>query len=91
MIFLFTGDDRSLIYKQAEHILKTHGLSEYRKSQQPQLAYINCLTRSLIAPKTATLLETSQEELKLDLKLIPRLVKSQNLLFIIWSSSYFSV
>lgn len=86
MIFLFTGDDRSLIYKQAEHILKTHGLSEYRKSQQPQLAYINCLTRSLIAPKTATLLETSQEELKLDLKLIPRLVKSQNLLFIVSQS-----
>lgn len=86
MIFLFTGDDRSLIYKQAEHILKTHGLSEYRKSQQPQLAYINCLTRSLIAPLTATFLETSQEELKLDLKLIPRLVKSQNLLFIVSQS-----
>ena len=86
MIFLFTGDDRSLIYKQAEHILKTHGLSEYRKSQQPRSACISCLTRSLIAPLTATFLETSQEELKLDLKLIPRLVKSQNLLFIVSQS-----
>ena len=86
MIFLFTGDDLSLIYKQAEHILKTHGLSEYRKSQQPSSAYISCLTRSLIAPITATFLETSQEDLKLDLKLIPRLAKSQNLLFIVSQS-----
>ena len=86
MIFLFTGDDLSLIYKQAEHILKAHGLSKYRKSQQPSSAYISCLTRSLIAPITATFLETSQEDLKLDLKLIPRLAKSQNLLFIVSQS-----
>lgn len=86
MIFLFTGDDLSLIYKQAEHILKTHGLSEYRKSQQPSSAYISCLTRGLIVPITATFLETSQENLKLDLKLIPRLAKSQNLLFIVSQS-----
>ena len=60
MIFLFTGDDLSLIYKQAEHILKAHGLSKYRKSQQPSSAYISCL--------------------------IPRLAKSQNLLFIVSQS-----
>lgn len=83
MIYLFTGNDQTLIYEQVKYILKIHGLEKYRKSQQPQQAYIDCLTRSLIDPVTATLVETSQKDLRLDLNLIPRLVKSQNLLFII--------
>ncbi len=86
MIFLFTGDDQTLIDEQVKHILKSHGLEKYHKSQHPQQACIDCLTRSLIAPVTANLVETSQKDLKLDLKLIPRLVKSQNLLFIISES-----
>ncbi len=89
MIFLITGTDRTLIEEQIKYILNGYGLEKYRNIETPQPAYLECLNHSLISPITATLLETVPRDLKLDLKLIPRLVKSQNLLFIVchnWDS-----
>ena len=86
MIFLFTGNDKTLIQEQIKYILKSHGLNKCHTSSEPQQAYLECLNRNLISPLTATLLETNQRDLKLDLKLIPRLVKSPNLLLIVSDS-----
>ncbi|MDJ0593756.1 MAG: hypothetical protein QNJ72_27885 [Pleurocapsa sp. MO_226.B13] len=86
MIFLFTGNDKTLIQEQIKYILKSHELNKYHTSSEPQQADLECLNRNLISPRTATLLETSQRDLKLDLKLIPRLVKSPNLLLIVSQS-----
>ena len=83
MIFLITGTDRTLIEEQIKYILNSYGLEKYRNIEIPQQAYLECLNHSLIDPLTATLLLTVPKDLKLDLKLIPRLVKSQNLLFIV--------
>ncbi len=89
MIFLITGTDRTLIEEQIKYILNGYGLEKYRNIETPQPANLECLNHSLISPITATLLETVPKDLNLDLKLIPRLVKSQNLLFIVcqnWNS-----
>ncbi|MGB5636942.1 MAG: hypothetical protein WBM86_29745 [Waterburya sp.] len=86
MIFLITGTDRTLIEEQIKYILNSYGLGKYRNLETPQQAYLECLNHSLISPITATLLLTVPRDLKLDLKLIPRLVKSQNLLFIVCQS-----
>ena len=83
MIFLITGTDRTLIEEQIKYILNSYGLEKYRNIEIPQQAYLECLNHSLIDPLTATLLLTVPKDLKLDLKLIPRLDKSQNLLFIV--------
>lgn len=82
MIFVFTGNDKTLIEEKIGQLLKQHKISKYDRSELPQQAYLSCLTRNLIAP-TATLLSTSQKDLDLDLKLITELVESKNILLIV--------
>ena len=89
MLLLFIGDDRTLIEEQIEYALVCHGFNKYHSIENPQQAYLNCLTNGLTSVRTATLLYVSQSDLELDLSLIPRLAKSKNLLFIVcpsWNS-----
>lgn len=89
MLLLFIGDDRTLIEEQIEYALVCHGFNKYQSIENPQQAYLNCLTHGLTSVNTATLLYVNQSDLELDLSLIPRLAKSKNLLFIVcpsWNS-----
>ncbi|MGL6338439.1 MAG: hypothetical protein ACRC80_04780, partial [Waterburya sp.] len=86
MILLFVGDDRTLIEEQIEYTLVCHGFDKYQSVENPQQAYLKCLTHGLTSVRTATLLEVNQSDLELDLSLIPRLAKSKNLLFIVCPS-----
>ena len=86
MLLLFIGDDRTLIEEQIEYALVCHGFNKYQSIENPQQAYLNCLTHGLTAVSIATLLYVNQSDLELDLSLIPRLAKSKNLLFIVCPS-----
>lgn len=86
MLLLFIGNDRTLIEEQIEYALVCHGFNKYQSIENPQQAYLNCLTHGLTSVNTATLLEVNQSDLELDLSLIPRLAKSKNLLFIVCPS-----
>lgn len=63
-----------------------YGFDKYQSVENPQQAYLKCLTHGLTSVNTATLLEVNQSDLELDLSLIPRLAKSKNLLFIVCPS-----
>lgn len=86
MIFLFSGNDTTLIEQQIKHILSQYQLSRYSKLEDPKQAYLRCLTLNLLTEVTATVLELPQVQLNLDLNYISRLHKSKNLLLIICPS-----
>lgn len=86
MLLLFVGDDLTLIEEQIKYALVCHGFDKYQSVENPQQAYLKCLTHGLTSVRTATLLEVNQSDLELDLSLIPRLAKSKNLLFIVCPS-----
>ena len=86
MIFLFSGNDTTLIEQQIKHILSQYQLSRYSKLEDPKQAYLRCLTLNLLTEVTATVLELPQVQLDLDLNYISRLHKSKNLLLIICPS-----
>ena len=82
MLFILTGNDRTLIEQHIKQILTNYRLEKYSALEDIQQACIKCLTLNLMGEVTATVLELSLLELKhLDLSQIPRLNKSKNLLF----------
>lgn len=83
MIILLTGDDTTLIEQKIQYILKKNNLKKYSKTDQLKEAYFKCLTQSLIDSVTATVLQVSPKDLKLNTSSIAKLQRSQNLLFIV--------
>lgn len=84
MLFILTGNDQTLIEQHIRQILASYKLKKYSTLEDIKQASIRCLTFNLMGEVTATVLETSHQELKyLDLSQIPRLNKSKNLLFLI--------
>jgi DNA polymerase III subunit delta len=84
MLFFLIGNDRTLIEQQIKHLLANYRLEKYSTLEDINQACLRCLALSLMEEVTATVLELSLEELKnLDLRQIPRLHKSKNLLFLL--------
>lgn len=83
MILVFTGNDRTLVQQQIKHILKENNLAKVNQQNSCKQACLSCLSRGFTKEITASLLEVSSQELKIDIKTVSRLAKSKNLLFIV--------
>jgi DNA polymerase III subunit delta len=83
MIFILIGDDTALIEHQIKQILTRYQIERYTQYDDLKEAYLNCLSRCLLAKVTATLIQSTQAKFQLDLSSISRLNKSQNLLLIV--------
>lgn len=47
MFLLFVGDDRTLIEEQIEYAMVCHEFNKYQSRENPQQAYLKCLTHGL--------------------------------------------